>query len=113
MHSGPTLKENKIDGNTAVLTFDNLGSGFYVKDKYGYINGFSIAGSDKVFHWAKARISGDEIIVTCDAVADPVAVRYGWANNPEDLNLYNLEGLPAVPFRTDDWPMITAENKYR
>lgn len=113
VYSGPTLKESKIDGNTAVLTFDNLGSGFYIKNKYGYVNGFSIAGNDKIFHWAKVRISGDKIIVTSDAVANPAAVRYGWANNPEDLNLYNLEGLPAVPFRTDDWPGITVDNKYR
>ena len=113
VHSGPTFKEIQIDGNIAILTFDNLGSGFYLKNKYGYVNGFSMAGDDKIFHWAKAKISEDKIIVTCIKVEKPLALRYGWANNPEDLNLYNLEGLPAVPFRTDDWPGITVDNTYR
>ncbi len=113
VYSGPTFKEMKIDRNFAIISFDNIGSGLYIKDKYGYVNGFTVAGKDKVFHWAKVHISGDKIIVTCDDVDKPVAVRYGWANNPDDLNLYNLEGLPAVPFRTDTWPGITIDNKYR
>ena len=113
VHSGPTFNELQINGNRAIISFDNIGSGFYLKDKYGYVNGFTVAGSDKVFHWAKAQISGDNIIVTCDQVENPVAVRYGWANNPDDLNLFNLEGLPATPFRTDDWPGITINNTYR
>lgn len=113
VHSGPTFKQMEIDGNTAIVSFDNMGSGFYLKNKYGYVNGFTVAGADKVFHWAKAQISGDKIILTCDQVAKPVAIRYGWANNPEDLNLYNLESLPAVPFRTDAWPGITIKNTYR
>lgn len=111
--SGPTFKEMRIDGNKAILSYDDLGSGFYVKDKYGYVNGFAIAGKDSVFHWAKAQISGDKIVVSSNEVDHPVAVRYGWANNPDDLNLYNLEGLPAVPFRTDDWPGVTINNTYR
>jgi sialate O-acetylesterase len=113
VHSGPTFKEIQIDGRMIIISFDNIGSGFYVKDKYGYVNGFTVAGNDKVFHWAKAQISGDKIIVTCDQVKKPVAVRYGWANNPDDLNLFNFESLPATPFRTDDWPGITKKNTYR
>lgn len=112
VHSGPTFKEMQIEGNKMNVSFENVGSGYYLKNKYGYLNGFSVAGEDKVFHWAKAQISGDKIIVLCDEVKKPVAIRYGWANNPDDLNLYNLEGLPAVPFRTDDWPGITINNTY-
>jgi len=66
------------------------------------LKGFSIAGEDQVFYWAKASIDGDGVVVSCPEVKEPKAVRYGWANNPE-VNLYNKEGLPACPFRTDDW----------
>lgn len=111
--SGPTYKEMRIEGNKVILSFDNLGSGFYLKDRYGYVKGFAMAGEDKVFHWAKAEISGDKIVLSCSDVEKPFAVRYGWADNPDDLNLYNLEGLPVVPFRTDDWPGITKGNTYR
>jgi sialate O-acetylesterase len=110
--SGPTFKEMSIDGRHVILSYDHIGSGFYLKNKYGYINGFAVAGNDKKFHWAKAEISGDKIVLTCDHVDQPVAVRYGWADNPDDLNLYNLEGLPAVPFRTDDWPGVTEGKSY-
>lgn len=113
VHSGPSFKEMKISGKKVIITYENLGSGFYLKDKYGYVNGFTVAGKDKKFHWARARITGATIVVICDKVSAPVAVRYGWANNPDDLNLYNLEGLPAVPFRTDDWPGITVNETYR
>jgi sialate O-acetylesterase len=77
------------------------------KDKYGYLKGFSIAGSDQHFAWANAIIDGDKIIVYSSAVANPVAVRYAWGNNPDDAGLYNKEGLPASPFRTDAWKGIT------
>jgi sialate O-acetylesterase len=105
--SGPTFREMKIDGNKVILSFDNVGSGLYLKNKYGYIHGFTVAGEDKKFYWAKAELADDKIVLTCPDVQKPVAVRYGWADNPDDLNLYNLEGLPAVPFRTDSWPGIT------
>lgn len=78
--------------------------------KDGDLVGFSIAGSDKKFVWAKARIDGDSVVVSSEQVAQPAAVRYAWADNPQ-CNLYNKEGLPASPFRTDDWPGVTAENK--
>ncbi|MCG8309350.1 MAG: sialate O-acetylesterase [Cytophagales bacterium] len=112
VHSGPTYKSMELDSGKVIISYEHLGSGFYLKNKYGYVNGFAIAGEDRIFHWAKAQISGKTIVVSCEDVSDPVAVRYGWANNPDDLNLYNLEGLPAVPFRTDEWPGITINNTY-
>jgi sialate O-acetylesterase len=69
----------------------------------GKIKGFAIAGEDKKFVWANVKIEGDHVLVSSPDVPKPVAVRYGWANNP-DCNLVNSSGLPASPFRTDDWP---------
>jgi len=66
------------------------------------LTGFAIAGSDKKWYWAKVQIQGDHVVVSSDQVPSPVAVRYGWADNPP-CNLYNKEKLPASPFRTDDW----------
>lgn len=77
-----------------------------VRDKYGYIRGFAVAGADRVFHWAKAWIEDGKVIVRSDAVAEPVALRYAWGNNPQS-NLFNAAGLPTGPFRTDDWTGIT------
>ena len=71
--------------------------------------GFSIAGNDKVFVWANAKIDGSNIVVWSDSVKKPVAVRYAWANNPE-CNLYNQEGIPASPFRTDDWITLPVQS---
>ncbi|MBN2308655.1 MAG: 9-O-acetylesterase, partial [Candidatus Hydrogenedentes bacterium] len=70
------------------------------------LKGFSIAGADRQFVWADAAIEGKKVVVWSDRVAEPVAVRYGWAINP-DCDLYNGAGLPASPFRTDDWPGVT------
>jgi sialate O-acetylesterase len=106
VYSGPTFKrmETEINGNAVVLEFDNIGSGLTAKDKYGYLKGFAIAGEDKKFYWARAYVTPDDkVIVSSDAVMKPVAVRYAWADNPDDANLYNNEGLPASPFRTDQW----------
>ncbi len=111
VYSGPVFREMNNDSSHAILSFDHIGSGLLCKDRYGYVKGFAIAGSDSVFHWAKAHIKGDRVWVYSDKVKEPVAVRYGWANNPDDVNLYNEEGLPASPFRTDDWPGITLDNK--
>ena len=69
-----------------------------------------MAGDDKKFYWADAAIQGNKIVLTCKEVADPVAVRYGWANNPE-VNVYNAAGLPASPFRSDQWPGATFGKK--
>ena len=71
--------------------------------------GFSIAGEDRVFVWADAQVDGKKVIVKAKGVANPVAVRYAWANNPA-CNLYDSTGLPASPFRTDAWPWTTKDN---
>lgn len=105
--SGPTYKSMSVEGNKVRIKFDNVGSGLVTKDKYGYVKGFAVAGADKKFVWAKAYIENNEIVVYSDAVTNPVAVRYAWADNPDDVSLYNKENLPASPFRTDDWKGIT------
>jgi sialate O-acetylesterase len=108
VNSGPMYKSVEFKNGKAFVTFSEIGSGLKIKDKYGYIKGFTIAGPDKKFHWAKAELTNDNtVVVYSDEVLNPVAVRYGWADNPDDVNLYNQEGLPANPFRTDDWPGIT------
>lgn len=110
--AGPLFQEMKIEGNTVRLSFKNTGSGLLAKDKYGYLKGFEVAGSDQKFHYAKAEIRGDQVVVQCDSVAAPVAVRYGWADDNSEVNLYNREGFPACPFRTDTWKGITEERKF-
>jgi sialate O-acetylesterase len=107
VHSGPTFHKMEVEGNQARIIFNHIGSGIKIKDKYGYVKGFSIAGEDQVFYWANAYQDGDDIVVFSDQVAHPKSVRYGWADNPEDVNVYNKEGLPASPFRTDNWDGIT------
>jgi sialate O-acetylesterase len=102
---GPMYKSFKTEGNRIRISFTNAGSGLSAKSGKE-ITGFAIAGSDKHFYWAKAIIEGNEMVVFSDNVPAPVAVRYAWADNP-DCNLVNSEGLPAIPFRTDDWKGIT------
>ncbi|MFO8001465.1 MAG: sialate O-acetylesterase [Marinilabilia sp.] len=96
--SGPVFESMKIEGNKAILSFKHIGGG--LKCEGEKLQEFAIAGEDKEFVWAKAKIKGDKVIVWSDEVENPVAVRYAWADNPDDANLYNEEGLPAVPFRT-------------
>ena len=102
VYSGPIYKSMKVEGNKIMLSFSNVGSGLIAKGG-GDLKYFAIAGKDKQFVWAKAKIKGDKIIVWNDKIGDPVAVRYAWADNPEGANLYNKEGLPASPFRTDNF----------
>jgi sialate O-acetylesterase len=102
--SGPTYQSLAIDQNKAILRFENVGSGL---DSHGEkLQGFAIAGADRKFVWADAQIQGDTVVVSSPGVPRPVAVRYGWADFPV-VNLFNKEGLPATPFRTDSFPMIT------
>jgi sialate O-acetylesterase len=108
---GPVYKSMNVDGNRVTLTFDTDGGKLVAKDKYGYLKGFAIAGADKKFYWARARMRDGKVTVSSEMVESPVAVRYAWGNNPDDANLYNEEGLPASSFRTDDWPGITFEKK--
>jgi sialate O-acetylesterase len=104
-YSGPVYSGMKVEGNHIVLNFTHAGGGLVAKgDK---LTGFTIAGSDQRFVPAEAEIKGDKIIVSSPQVAQPVAVRFGWENYPM-LNLWNKAGLPASPFRTDDFPMVTA-----
>ncbi len=105
VYTGPTYKSMKIDQNRIYVTFDNIGGGLKVNNKYGYINGFTIASENGDFKWAKAvLVNSNTVLVINETLQKPVAVRYGWANNPDDLNFYNAEGLPANPFRTDSRP---------
>lgn len=105
VYTGPTYKSMKIDQNRIYITFDNIGGGLKVNNKYGYINGFTIASENGDFKWAKAvLINSNTVLVINETIQNPAAVRYGWANNPDDLNFYNAEGLPANPFRTDSRP---------
>jgi sialate O-acetylesterase len=106
--SGPTFHQMQVKGERAVIDYDNMGSGLTTRDRYGYIRGFQVAGEDHKFYWAQGFIEGNRVIVTCPQVAKPVAVRYAWDNNPGALDLYNQEGLPALPFRTDTWRGTTA-----
>lgn len=100
---GPMFISAEFRENKAVVTFTHAGEGLMAHDRYGYVKGFTLAGADNVFHWAQARIiSKDQVEVFSEAVPAPVAVRYGWADNPDDVNLYNSAGLPANPFRSRD-----------
>ncbi len=98
VYSGPIYQSMKIDGNKIVITFSNAGSGLVAKS--GELKQFAIAGPDKKFIWANAKIEGNKVIVWNDQITTPVSVRYAWADNPEGANLYNKEGLPASPFQT-------------
>jgi sialate O-acetylesterase len=112
VHSGPVFKSMAIEGAKVRIEFSSIGEGLVSKDKYGYLRGFSVAGADQVFHWAQAHIEGDEVVVYCEKVPQPAAVRYAWSDNPGPLDLYNAEDLPALPFRTDNWPLSTAGRKF-
>lgn len=108
VYSGPTYKGMKRDGASIVVYFDHVGGGLVAKD--GDLKGFAIAGADAKFVNATAKIVGGKVVVSSASVSSPVAVRYGWANCPV-VNLFNAEGLPASPFRTDNFPMVTAPKK--
>lgn len=99
--SGPVFQSMRVTGPSVIVTFKNVGGGLEARG--GELKGFALAGADRRFFWAQAAIDGDKVVVASDKVARPVAVRYGWADNPA-CNLYNREGFPASPFRTDDWP---------
>lgn len=111
--SGPMYYEHKIENNIIRVRFNHIGQGLVAGQApwrargvellpIDHLIGFYIADSDRVWHSAQANIDNDCIIVSSPLVASPVAVRYGWANSPR-CNLYNKNGLPAAPFRTDSW----------
>jgi sialate O-acetylesterase len=113
VYSGPLYKSFKVEGNKIRIEFDHADSGLFIGEKKGLepakeikngkLGWISIAGEDKKFHFADAVIDGKSLVVSCDKVAKPAAVRYHFTANPEGLHLYNKEGLPATPFRTDTW----------
>ncbi|HEY1082043.1 MAG TPA: sialate O-acetylesterase [Prosthecobacter sp.] len=100
--SGPLPKGHEIKGNTISITFSHVAEGLKSRAAKGELKGFAIAGDNRRFVWADARIEGDKVVVSSPRVAQPVAVRYAWADNPV-WSLENSAGLPATPFRTDDW----------
>jgi sialate O-acetylesterase len=106
--SGPWYKSMKVSGDKIRLRFDHVSGGLEARG--GALKGFAIAGDDHKFVWADAVIEGNQVVVSSPQVPRPVAVRYAWDINPV-CNLYNGAGLPAVPFRTDDWPMLTHGRK--
>ncbi len=113
--SGPLIKSATREGKTMRISFDHVGAGLMAGEKKGLLAPretpdaplarFAIAGEDQIWHWADARIDGDTVIVSSPEVKDPVAVRYAYSMNPEGANLYNRDGLPASPFRTDRWEL--------
>ncbi len=109
VYSGPIYDSMTREDGRVRIRFQHVGSGLMAKNNEP-LKGFTIADSGRKFVPAGARIEGDTVVVWSDEVKDPVAVRYGWKHNP-DCNLYNKEGLPASPFRTDDWPGVTINNE--
>jgi sialate O-acetylesterase len=105
-YSGPLFDSMKIEDNAARLHFTHIAAGLEARGD-AELRGFAVAGADRKFHWAEAHIEGDAVVVSGHEVSKPVAVRYDWGDSPQG-NLFNKDGLPASPFRTDDWPGITA-----
>lgn len=104
--SGPLYHSMQIADAEVRLQFEHVGSGLEARGDTE-LHGFAVAGADHKFHWAEARITGNTVVVSSRDVSKPLAVRYAWGDSPR-CNLFNKEGLPASPFRTDDWPGITA-----
>ena len=100
--SGPLFKSHSIADGKVSVEFDHVGGGLKSRDGKP-LQRFELAGDDKKWHWATAKIEGANVVVSCPEVPKPVAIRYAWAANPEGANLVNEEGLPASLFRTDDW----------
>lgn len=103
----PRYKDAKIEGNKIIISFTNTGSGLITTDNQPPAE-FAIAGADKKFVWATTRLENNQVIAWNDAVPSPLYIRYAWADNPDNPNLANKEGLPASPFRTDGAPTQTA-----
>jgi len=105
-YSGPLYEAMTISGSEARLRFTHVGLGLEAHNNTE-LHGFAVAGADRKFHWATGHIDGNTVVVSSPEVANPVAVRYAWGDSPR-CNLFNKDGLPASPFRTDDWPGITS-----
>ena len=109
--SGPLYRSMKVAGTGIMLFFTQTGTGLAAKGG-SKLSGFEVAGADKIFHPATAVIKGSAVVVSSTAVSKPVAVRYGWADDAGAINLFNKEGFPASPFRTDSWTGITEKTKF-
>lgn len=106
----PRYKNMQVVGDSIIITFDR---NILCKDKYGYVRGFAIAGSDSAFHWAKAYVKNDNAVVVYNAsIKSPVAVRYLWSSEPGAVDLYNKNSLPVTPFRTDNFKGLTTGKKF-
>ncbi|MDE0821513.1 MAG: acetyl esterase, partial [Opitutales bacterium] len=114
MPCGPLYKNHKIEEGKMLINFDHVGGGLIIGKKEGLkpteeiviegrLERFAIAGKDKVWYWANAMIQENSVVVSHPEVPNPAAVRYAYSANPIGANLYNREGIPASPFRTDDW----------
>lgn len=101
IYSGPLYQSSKIEVNKIIISFSNIANGLMSIDGED-LSEFAIAGADKKFVWAKARIEGNKVVVWSDEIPEPKYVRYAWADNPVNPNLYNTAKLPASPFRTDE-----------
>jgi sialate O-acetylesterase len=106
--SGPLYTGATFKDGAAIVQFEHVGRGLEARD--GELKGFAVCGDDRTFVWARAEIVGDKVVVSSPEVPKPVAVRYGWADCPV-VNLWNKDGLPASPFRSDSFPMVTAPKK--
>ncbi|PKP13452.1 MAG: hypothetical protein CVU08_05385 [Bacteroidetes bacterium HGW-Bacteroidetes-3] len=111
--SGPMYKSMEIKDSQIIVSFNDIGGGLFTLDKYGYIKGFEIAGEDQVFHYAKGFIKDNKVILSSEEVSNPIAVHFSWIGDASESNLFNKEGFPAVPFRTDEWKTVTKEEKYK
>jgi sialate O-acetylesterase len=119
VYSGPLYRSHQVGDGQVVVRFDHVGGGLIVGEKSGTdpvrevpdgkLARFAVAGEDRVWHWADARIDQDAVVVSSGDVPHPVAVRYAYTMHPVGANLYNREGLPASPFRTDDWEPETED----
>ncbi|MFI5188039.1 MAG: sialate O-acetylesterase [Chitinophagales bacterium] len=111
VYGGPMYKSMKVENNKIIVSFTNTGSGLMAKG--GVLKGFEIAGYGQQFFSANATIEGDHVVVYSDEINHPVAVRFGWMDDAGQDNLFNKEGFPASPFRTDHWKGITEEQKFK
>jgi len=113
-YESPMYKSADFENGYAIIHFTHAEHGLIIKDKYGYLKGFELAGADHKFYYAQAIIvDGDRVKVWCSQVTQPVAVRYGWTDTPVDADLFNKEGIPVNSFRSDNWKGITESDRFK
>ncbi|MCF2493391.1 sialate O-acetylesterase [Dyadobacter chenhuakuii] len=112
-YASPLYDKVQFSDGKAVVTFKHAENGLMVKNRYGYLKGFEIAGDDKVFYYAKAEIKGNTVEISHPKVPQPASVRYAWSDAPEEANLFSTDGFPASSFRTDDWTGRSVNGKFQ